>query len=179
MASALDPPARRGRPGRRRPLGPHLLDLLDAAVGPVKAIRGTGDSRAWLELAREHENGAVSQASLSGAVNAPRAVTRVELFGAGEPSVYDTAEIDHAECWPVLRREFATAVRTGVTTAPDAARGLYLQELIARVGWRHVTRVHDEGARPPCGRAPCRVPPSAQDAARLGRRQLGRGKWQV
>ncbi len=33
----------------------------------------------------------------------------------------------------MLRREFATAVRTGVATAPDAARGLYLQELIARV----------------------------------------------
>ncbi|GAB2331085.1 hypothetical protein STREPTOSP366_62370 [Streptomyces variabilis] len=113
-------------------LGPHLLDLLDAAVGPVKAIRGTGDSRTWLELTCEHENGAVSQASLSGAVDVDRAVTRVELFGAGEPLVYDTAEIDHEECWPVLRRKFATAVRTGVTTAPDAARGLYLQELITR-----------------------------------------------
>ncbi len=114
-------------------LGPPLLDLLDAAVGPVKAIRGTGDSPTWLELTCEHENGAVSQASPSGAVNVDRAVTRVELFGAGEPLVYDTAENDHEECRPVLRREFATAVRTGVTTAPDAARGPYLQELIARV----------------------------------------------
>ncbi len=82
-------------------LGPHLLDLLDAAVGPVKAIRGTGDSPTWLELTCEHENGAVSQASPSGAVNVDRAVTRVELFGAGEPLVYDTAENDHEECRPV------------------------------------------------------------------------------
>lgn len=66
-------------------------------------------------------------------MNVDRAVTRVELFAAGEPLVYDTADNDHEECRPVLRREFATAVRTGVTTAPDAARGLYLQELIARV----------------------------------------------
>ncbi|MEQ8145089.1 Gfo/Idh/MocA family oxidoreductase [Streptomyces sp. OP7] len=114
-------------------LGPHLLDLLDAAVGPVAAIRATGDPRTWIELTCEHADGAVSQASLSGAVDVPRAITRVELFGAGAPLVYDTAGIDHEECWPVLRREFATAVRTGVGSAPDAGRGLYLQELIERV----------------------------------------------
>ncbi|XMA40437.1 Gfo/Idh/MocA family oxidoreductase [Streptomyces albogriseolus] len=114
-------------------LGPHLLDLLDAAVGPIAAIRATGDSRTWIELTCEHADGAVSQASLSGAVDVPRAITRVELFGTGAPLVYDTAGIDHEECWPVLRREFATAVRTGVGSAPDAGRGLYLQELIERV----------------------------------------------
>ncbi|HET9382659.1 MAG TPA: Gfo/Idh/MocA family oxidoreductase [Streptomyces sp.] len=113
-------------------LGPHLLDLLDAAVGPVVDIRGTGDPRHWIELTCEHANGAVSQASLSGAVDVPRAQTRVELFGTHPPVVYDTAGIDHEECWPVLRRDFATAVRTGTPTAIDARRGLYLQTLIER-----------------------------------------------
>lgn len=111
-------------------LGPHLLDLLDSAVGPIKAIRSTGDSRRWIELSCEHDNGAVSQASLSGSVAVPRAVTRVELFGSEAPLVYDTAEIDHEECWPILRRAFATAVRTHRSTGLDAARGLYLQRLI-------------------------------------------------
>lgn len=111
-------------------LGPHLLDLLDSAVGPIKAIRSTGDSRRWIELSCEHDNGAVSQASLSGSVAVPRAVTRVELFGSEAPLVYDTAEIDHEECWPILRRAFATAVRTHRSTGIDAARGLYLQRLI-------------------------------------------------
>jgi predicted dehydrogenase len=111
-------------------LGPHLLDLLDSAVGPIKAIRSTGDSRRWIELSCEHDNGAISQASLSGSVAVPRAVTRVELFGSEAPLVYDTAEIDHEECWPILRRAFATAVRTHRSTGIDAARGLYLQRLI-------------------------------------------------
>ncbi|EPD63672.1 Gfo/Idh/MocA family protein [Streptomyces sp. HGB0020] len=111
-------------------LGPHLLDLLDSAVGPIKTIRSTGDSRRWIELSCEHDNGAVSQASLSGSVTVPRAVTRVELFGSEAPLVYDTAEIDHEECWPILRRAFATAVRTHRSTGIDAARGLYLQRLI-------------------------------------------------
>ncbi|MDG9720057.1 Gfo/Idh/MocA family oxidoreductase [Streptomyces sp. DH24] len=113
-------------------LGPHLLDLLDAAVGPVVHVRGTGDPRHWIELTCEHANGAVSQASLSGSVNVPRVRTRVELYGARPPVVYDTAGFDHEECWPVLRREFATAVRTHTATGLDARRGLYLQTLIER-----------------------------------------------
>ncbi|WP_407562605.1 Gfo/Idh/MocA family protein [Streptomyces sp. 184] len=111
-------------------LGPHLLDLLDAAVGPVATVRGTGDPRRWIELTCEHENGAVSQASLSGSVRLPAARTRVELFGPGDPLVFDTAGLDHEECWPVLRREFAAAVRTGRSGGLDARRGLRLQELL-------------------------------------------------
>jgi predicted dehydrogenase len=114
-------------------LGPHLLDLLDSAVAPIVSVRGTGDPRRWIELTCEHSNGAVSQASLSGSVNLPRARTRVELFGPSDELVYDTAGIDHEECWPVLRNEFATAVRTGIGTGIDAARGLQLQELMQQV----------------------------------------------
>ncbi len=115
-------------------LGPHLLDLLDSAVAPIVSVRGTGDPRRWIELTCEHENGAVSQASLSGSVSLPRGRTRVELFGPDEELVYDTADIDHEECWPVLRREFANAVRTGTGTGIDAARGLRLQELLDQAG---------------------------------------------
>ncbi|MFD8424577.1 Gfo/Idh/MocA family protein [Streptomyces sp. NPDC059466] len=111
-------------------LGPHLLDLLDLAVSPITGIRSTGDPRRWVELTLEHENGAVSQASLSGSVSVERALTRVELFGPEAPLTYDTAEIDHEECWPILRRTFATAVRANKPTDLDAARGLYLQRLI-------------------------------------------------
>ncbi|GAB2791434.1 Gfo/Idh/MocA family protein [Streptomyces daliensis] len=113
-------------------LGPHLLDLLDLAVGPVVSVRGTGDPRRWIELTCEHEGGSVSQASLSGAVALPRARTRIELFGPEGELVYDTAEIDHDACWPVLRREFAAAVRAGRSPDIDVRRGLRLQELLER-----------------------------------------------
>ncbi|MEU6678934.1 Gfo/Idh/MocA family oxidoreductase [Streptomyces sp. NPDC046925] len=112
-------------------LGPHLLDLLDTAVGPITSVRSTGDPRRWTELTCEHENGAVSQASLSGSVRLPRARTRVELLGPGDELVYDTAELDHEECWPVLRREFAHAVRANRSTPIDARRGLRIQQLLA------------------------------------------------
>ncbi|AWS44892.1 Gfo/Idh/MocA family protein [Streptosporangium sp. 'caverna'] len=111
-------------------LGPHLLDLLDAAIGPIAGIRGTGDPRRWVELTCEHENGAVSQASLSGSVLLPRARTRIELLGPAGELVFDTSEIDHEECWPILRAEFAAAVRSGRSGELNAARGLRLQELL-------------------------------------------------
>lgn len=114
-------------------LGPHLIDLLDAAVGPIASIRAAGDPRRWIELTCEHTGGAISQASLSGSVRLPRARTRIELFGQEDELVYDTAGIDHEECWPVLRREFAHAVRSGRPTDVDARRGLRLQELMAAV----------------------------------------------
>ncbi|MEU1040771.1 Gfo/Idh/MocA family protein [Streptomyces sp. NPDC005551] len=113
-------------------LGPHLLDLLDAAVGPVVDIRGTGDPRRWIELTCEHANGAVSQASLSGSVNVPQGVTRVELFSARPPLVFDSTGLDGEQGWPVLRREFATAVRAGVPGELDVRRGLRLQTLMAQ-----------------------------------------------
>jgi predicted dehydrogenase len=113
-------------------LGPHVLDLLDASVGRIARVRGTGDPRRWIELTCEHENGAVSQASLSGSVNVTQGSARVELFGSGPELVFDSAELDHEETWPVLRREFATAVRTGVSGELDARRGLHLQTLMAQ-----------------------------------------------
>ncbi|SDM69383.1 Gfo/Idh/MocA family protein [Actinacidiphila guanduensis] len=112
-------------------LGPHLLDLLDAAVGPIVSVRATGDPRRWVELSCRHENGAVSQASLSGAVRLPRPRTRIELLGESEEVVWDSAGAGHQESWPLLREEFAAAVRSGVPGPLTAAHGLRLQELIA------------------------------------------------
>ncbi|MFC4530434.1 Gfo/Idh/MocA family protein [Sphaerisporangium dianthi] len=111
-------------------LGPHLLDLLDTAIGPIVSIRGTGDPRRWVELTCEHAGGAVSQASLSGCVPLTGARTQVELFGPAGTLLYDTSGIDHEQGWPVLRAEFAAAVRAGRSGELDAARGLRLQELI-------------------------------------------------
>ena len=114
-------------------LGPHLLDLADAALGPVEELRATGDSRRWIELTARHRGGAVSQMSLSGAVGVPASRAGIELFGPAGTLGLDFGTVDHAECWPTLRAEFAAAVRSGVPHPLDARRGLMLQELLARV----------------------------------------------
>ncbi|MGW4488506.1 Gfo/Idh/MocA family protein [Amycolatopsis sp. NPDC004368] len=112
-------------------LGPHLLDLLETTLGPIAAIRAAGDSTRWIELTCEHESGAVSQASLSGVIGLDRVRTTVELFGPEGTLAYDTAAIDHSEAWPVLRAEFAEAVRSGRSSELNVWRGVRLQELIA------------------------------------------------
>jgi predicted dehydrogenase len=113
-------------------LGPHLLDLADAALGPVEDVRATGDSRRWIELTCTHRGGAVSQLSLSGAVGLPSSRAGIDLFGPAGALGLDFGPVDHRECWPVLRAEFAAAVRSGVPHELDVRRGLMLQELLAR-----------------------------------------------
>lgn len=111
-------------------LGPHVLDLLEATIGPITALRAAGDLTRWVEISCEHECGAVSQASLSGKVGLDRPRTTVELFGPEGSCRYDTADLDHGECWPVLRREFAAAVLRGTSDELDVHRGLRLQKLL-------------------------------------------------
>jgi predicted dehydrogenase len=115
-------------------LGPHLLDLADAALGPIEDVRATGDSRRWIELTCTHHSGAVSQLSLSGAIGLPSSRAGIDLYGPAGELGLDFGTIDHAECWPVLRAEFAAAVRSGLPHHLDVRRGLMLQELLARLG---------------------------------------------
>ena len=114
-------------------LGPHLLDLADAALGPIEELRSSGDSSCWIELTCVHRGGAVSQLSLSGAVGLPSSRAGIYLYGPAGELRLDFGAVDHGECWPVLRAEFAAAVRSGVPHAMDVRRGLMLQELLDRV----------------------------------------------
>ncbi len=120
-------------------LGPHLLDLGDAPRGPGEQVRGTGDSRRWIELSCRHRGGTVSQISLSGAVGLASSRAGIELFGPAGTLALDFGTVDHEQCWPVLRAEFAAAVRSGVPHPLDVRRGLMLQEILDRIdragGW--------------------------------------------
>jgi predicted dehydrogenase len=111
-------------------LGPHLLDLLETAVGRITGIRAAGDSTRWIELTCHHATGAVSQASLSGAVRPERPGMTLDLYGPDGNRTLDLAGADHAGCWPVVRAEFAAAVLAGRSHALDVRTGLRSQELI-------------------------------------------------
>lgn len=136
-------------------LGPHLLDLVDAALGPIERIDRHGDPTRWLELTCTHRSGAVSQLSLSGMVGIPRSRAGVELYGPRGVLEIDFATVDHAECWPVVRAELAAAVRSGVPHALDIHHGLRLQRLLAAAsGGRTTEALH----RPDPDTAPTGAP---------------------
>lgn len=123
-------------------LGPHLLDLMDLAAGPIEAVRADG-SQEYAALTTFHSSGATGQASLSGAARLPAARTTLSLYSSAGSLDYSTEGMDHSECWPVLRREFADAVRLGTAATVDVERALYLQALVeaAALSFREQRRV--------------------------------------
>lgn len=110
-------------------VGPHVLDLLDAAVGPIRSTSVVGDPHAWVSMTAVHEGGAVSDAAISAVV--PGFVWECSLFGpAGELHAPQVSEDENAEVRPVIAAEFAEVVRSGQSHELDAHRGLFLQRLL-------------------------------------------------
>ena len=111
-------------------LGPHVIDLLDAALGPVVGIRAHGDPRRWVGLLLDHEGGATSEASLTGhsPLGEPRAGVEVHT-GDGVLEV-ETSGFDPAVLTTVVDEFVATAA--GRPHPLDLSRGMHLQRLLAR-----------------------------------------------
>ncbi|MGE5594576.1 MAG: Gfo/Idh/MocA family protein [Hyphomicrobiales bacterium] len=111
-------------------LGPHVIDLLDAALGPIVDVRASGNALGWVALQLQHESGVVSQASLCANSRLQPHRAGIELFGpAGELSIDCVAAVG-AEAFVTMRREFAEAVREGQPHPLSAHRGLHLQRLL-------------------------------------------------
>jgi len=123
-------PPWRAEAGALLDVGPHILDLIDAAAGPVVAIEGRGDPHGFMAFVLEHENGAVSDVSLSCRVGDERSRTEVELFGPEGALTVDARAAARAESFATLRAEFAAVARTGGPHECDVQRGLHVQKLV-------------------------------------------------
>lgn len=110
-------------------LGPHLLDLMELAAGPIDAVLAEG-RKDYVALTTFHSGGATGQASLSGSVRLPQARTTISVYSSAGSLDYTTEGMDHSECWPALRREFADAVRLGTAVTVDVERALHVQALV-------------------------------------------------
>jgi len=110
-------------------LGPHVLDLLDAALGPVVGIRAHGDPHRWIGLLLEHEGGARSEASLTAYSAIEPARAGVEIYSTDGVLEVDTSRAP-ASATTAIVDEFVTTVRAGTPHPLDVHRGLHLQHLI-------------------------------------------------
>ena len=116
-------------------VGPHVLDLLDAAAGPVEEIEVRGDPLGFSVITCAHRGGAVSQAALSISQPMEGSVSEFELYGPrGVLRLADGADSaeQYAEALRAIPRELAEIVATGADHPLDARRGLYLQGLLDR-----------------------------------------------
>ncbi|GAA4517817.1 Gfo/Idh/MocA family oxidoreductase [Nonomuraea ferruginea] len=107
--------------------GPHMVDLMDAALGRITGVRAHGDPLRWAGLLLEHEGGAVSEVSLSQAAVGDLPPASVAVYGGKGVAVLASGGGD---ALPRVAEEFARTVRQGGGHPLDAARGLRVQEVL-------------------------------------------------
>ena len=110
-------------------LGPHVIDLLDAALGPVVGVRAAGDLATWTTLHLEHESGVVSEATMSATIGGGVMRSGAELYGPDGVVEIDCAANGFPPFGNVTTAFLAAA--SGDGGFPDAARGLHIQRIIA------------------------------------------------
>ena len=115
-------------------LGPHALDMVDAALGTVVDLRASGDPLRLVTISTEHEGGALGQVALS--ITAPDvdSTFRVQAWTEDGPVQFDgSVADDDADVMESITDKLADAVETGEDHELDVRRGLHVQRLIARV----------------------------------------------
>jgi predicted dehydrogenase len=115
--------------GKLLDLGPHVLDLLDVAMGTVVEVRATGDPHRWVSLVFGHATGATSTASLSGscALDVPRA--GAEVYAPDGVAEFDVLGALDGGTFTTMLDEFVQTA-AGAPHPLDVHRGVHLQRLL-------------------------------------------------
>jgi predicted dehydrogenase len=115
-------------------IGPHVFDLLDAALGPVTEVLDARFTRAGLwHITLGHENGRLSTSSLSMHTPVTPPVTDFTVHGEHGFLVFDATGAAQ-DRYAVLLDDFVGLVRNDKTEHPlDVRRGLHLQRLLGSV----------------------------------------------
>jgi len=114
-------------------VGPHVVDLLDAALGRVVGVRAHASPGRWYGLLLDHESGAVSEASLTATVAAVPPVFRAEVYGREHALAVDANHGMGPAVHRAVVEEFAGLVSSSTADHPlSAGRGLFLAEVVDR-----------------------------------------------
>lgn len=115
-------------------VGPHSLDLLDAALGPIEDVLAAHRSDPDVtQLMLRHSGGRTSVATLCMSLPLNPGVTELSVYGTEGRSSLPPRTTNGQTCYAVLLDELVGMVRAGTTEHPlDVRRGLHLQRLIQR-----------------------------------------------
>jgi predicted dehydrogenase len=111
-------------------LGPHVIDLLEAALGPVVGVQARGDAHRWVGLLLDHEGGTTSEASLTAYSRLEPARAGVEVYTVDGVLEVDTVGVSGSATGPLLD-EFVATARSATAHPLDVRHGLHLQQLLA------------------------------------------------
>lgn len=114
-------------------IGPHVLDLLDAALGPITEVVAASRTPEDLwHLILAHKTGATSTATLSIRLPVNPTVTDFSVYGSHGHRAFDRNPGHSAlDSFTALLDDFAAMIATGTADHPcDVRRGLHLQHLL-------------------------------------------------
>lgn len=110
-------------------VGPHAVDLLDTALGPITEVLAAHRSpRDLWHLVLGHFGGAVSTVVLSGRLPVRPTIVEFSVYGEHGYRSLSGRDTPPLECFTNLLDDFVAMVVSGTTTHPcDVRRGLHLQ----------------------------------------------------
>jgi predicted dehydrogenase len=111
-------------------LGPHVLDFMDAALGPITEVRAMSSARGWVSLALTHATGASSAAAMCASVREDLFASGVTVHGRLGSASFDPADAFGPGALAEIPAQLARITRREERSTLDAARGLHLQRLI-------------------------------------------------
>jgi predicted dehydrogenase len=112
----------RRRKGALWDLGPHMLALAMAVLGPVESVTAATSPRDTVNLSLRHERGARSSLALSQSVPPEAALIRFQVHGPGGRSAVPPFDLAHLVALEEAIRQLAAMVAAGATTHPCDVR---------------------------------------------------------
>ncbi|MGJ0119966.1 Gfo/Idh/MocA family protein [Williamsia sp. MIQD14] len=116
-------------------VGPHVVDLMDRALGAVIDVEAASvdrDSDVW-SVSLVHDSGARTAMQLSLRVPARPTISQFRVHGPHGVVELTERSTPPPDCFAVLIDEFLDAVATGADHPCDARRGLHIQGILDRI----------------------------------------------
>jgi predicted dehydrogenase len=113
-------------------IGPHVLDLVDAALGPITDVVAArrDDGELW-HLMLAHESGATSSVALASRLPVRPTAVEFAVYGEHGLRVLGREHNGGPESYTALLDDFAAMIDSGVREHPcDVHRGVHLQRVL-------------------------------------------------